>query len=214
MNETAVTFLVDTIAPVVELLSPDSDSVSTADIDIFFSIADASVIQTLLLSIDEGPAVDVTNTRTYRIIDMDDGAHSLRFNAFDALGNSEAYVFEFEVSVPVIVTGRIVDSDGDPVAGANVTIGTVSTTTDADGQFTLTTVRGESTMTVSAEGMGEVTRSIDLSAQQSSISMGLISSSPSDDDTDITIITIAAVLVIVVLLAVGSFLLLRKKGKP
>jgi hypothetical protein len=41
---------------------------------------------------------------------------------------------------PLIVSGRLMDSDGKPVAGALVAAAHVSTTTDADGRFVFATV--------------------------------------------------------------------------
>lgn len=48
-----------------------------------------------------------------------------------------------EVSMhPLVVSGRVVDPDGKPLAGAIVAASRVKTTTDADGRFVFTTVAG------------------------------------------------------------------------
>jgi protocatechuate 3,4-dioxygenase beta subunit len=43
---------------------------------------------------------------------------------------------------PLVVSGRVVDPDGKPLAGAIVAASRVNTTTDADGRFVFTTLAG------------------------------------------------------------------------
>jgi hypothetical protein len=210
VNQTSRSFTVDMAAPVVSLISPeDGSTVTRADVDAFFSVSDASNIATLTLSVDGGGAVDVKSVRTYHLNDLSDGTHTLVFHAVDALGNEASYSFDVVVSVPVTVSGRILDSDGNPLVGANVTIGSVSTTTDSQGRYTLQTVRGEKTMTVTADGMSAMTQSLDLSSEQSTVSMSMKSSSGGADSSAL-IIGIVAVIIVALL---AAFLLFRRKGK-
>ena len=208
VNETSVSFVIDTAAPLVSLISPGAGTtVSRADTDVFFAVSDASAIRSLTLSVDGAAAVDVTEARTYHLADLSDGTHTLVFHAVDELGNEATYSFELLVSVPVTVSGRILDGNGNPLAGAKVTVGTVSTTTDDNGRYTLQTVRGEKTVIVTAEGMSEMRQSLDLSSEMSSVSMSMKSSAGNGSVT----IMIAVAVVIIALL--GATVFLRQKGK-
>ena len=58
------------------------------------------------------------------------------FAALDTEGGLESAVR------PLVVSGRVVDPAGKPLAGAIVAASRVNTTTDADGRFVFTTVAG------------------------------------------------------------------------
>lgn len=214
MNETSVTFVVDTSAPVVTLISPGAGTtVSKADTDVFFAVSDASTVSSLTLSVDGAAAVHVMNVRTWHLADLSDGTHTLVFRAVDELGNEASYSFSITVSVPVTVSGRILDGNGNPLAGAKVTVGTVSTTTDDNGRYTLQTTRGAKNMIVTAEGMSEMRQSLDLSSEMSSVSMSMKSSSDGADAPDNTGLIVGAVVVIAAAMLAIGMLVLRKKGR-
>jgi len=54
--------------------------------------------------------------------------------------NSTTTIFPSEITVTASVQGRVVDQDGVPVAGATVTSGSASTSTDINGLFTFTDI--------------------------------------------------------------------------
>jgi hypothetical protein len=71
---------------------------------------------------------------------------------------------------PGTVTGKVTDGDGNPIAGAEVAFGDGSTTTDANGDYTLNDVLpGEQLFTASKSGFANVSRSQIVIGGQSNI---------------------------------------------
>lgn len=64
--------------------------------------------------------------------------------------------FDFEIR-PEVLTGRITDTNGDPVAGAEVSIGEARDETDVDGTFRIPAVPEEGTITVRKPGFVDLT---------------------------------------------------------
>lgn len=64
-------------------------------------------------------------------------------------GNAGTATRTVEMTVGATVQGQLVDPDGDPLAGVQVTIGGIAATTDADGKFTVVGVgQGQHQLTV------------------------------------------------------------------
>lgn len=149
-----VSFTVDTIAPTVVSYGPTGLEVSiSSPLSITFSEAVCNLTVSL-----NGDVVAVSVSGAVVGADLDGllvpGTEYL-VEAFgtDEAGNAVELIWTFQTKPTVEVTGQILDADGNPVAGATVTIGGQTVTTDEEGRFVAEVEPGTHTMKVSAPGM-------------------------------------------------------------
>jgi hypothetical protein len=144
MNETAVTFLVDTIAPQVALLYPENGAtITTSTLDIYFSATDASGIQSLSLHVN-GERMDVSGSNIYRMTDLTDGEYAVSLNATDLVGMfslcSVTFTIDLDDVLPALsfigpVDGSVVaTSDLDVSFAADDPSGILSLAMTVDGE--------------------------------------------------------------------------------
>ena len=92
------------------------------------------------------------------------------------------------VPLPATLSGTVADAaDGTPIGGATVTIKSKSMTTGSDGAYSFAVDRGERTVTASADGYTDSSRTINLAAnetRQVNLSLDVISSGDDDGDDD------------------------------
>lgn len=75
-------------------------------------------------------------------------------NAIVAVNSPALFSLQMDRSVDITISGRVLDSDGNPIPGANVLIKgtTLGTTTDTDGRFTLEVPDANSVLVISFIG--------------------------------------------------------------
>ena len=100
-HSTAVTrpFTVDTVSPVLAILTPSPGLVASSSVDVTWTASDSGVgIDHFELSIDGGMAVTLPATGTsHTITGLADGAHSVALTAFDQAGNLESQSVSFTI---------------------------------------------------------------------------------------------------------------------
>jgi len=121
----------------------------------------------VLLSAPSGPSQSAKTDENgiYQFASVPEGA-SVRFTSSD-YGTYEESLGErlsFNVALsPTVITGNVVDSDGNPVASARVATmdGAAETTTAVDGTFRLTGVANVDAVVISASGFGDQVVAVD-----------------------------------------------------
>ncbi len=120
--------------------------------------------------------------------------------------------------LPVQVTGRVVDGDGEGVEGINITLGGSVVRTDRDGRFLFTTTSGNHTLSLSGQGIEGC--NITFTAEGSDQDLGAITVRSIQDPTDESEDPLAMYMMLgaaTVLLATLSLLLLyfikRRAGR-
>lgn len=147
VGESSMDLIFDRTGPEIYFTYPPDDlttldtslNVSWGSLDILSGVSGYSLI------IDEGEPADLPNNVTeYHLTDLDVGDHVLRIIAFDLAGNSNEAEVTFVVESDwVIITGTVLDEDGDPVQKVTVTSESgESTETDSLGNFVLEVPRG------------------------------------------------------------------------
>ena len=153
-NNAWVTFWVDTVAPTI-VTSPTGTGVpSNAHIVVGFSeVMDQSSVTVDVAGVDgqvswSGNNITLTPAKSLVL----GQTYSVSVQGRDLAGNPVSGKWTFTVIANGTVTGRIVDSQGNPIANATVSCGGKNVTTDANGEFTLDLVGGDYAITVSKEG--------------------------------------------------------------
>lgn len=121
----------------------------------------------VLLSVPSGPSQSTKTDENglYQFASVPEGA-SVRFSSSE-YGMREESIGErtsFDVALsPTVITGSVVDSDGNPVASARVATmdGAAETTTSTDGTFRLTGGANVDAVVISASGFGDQVVAVD-----------------------------------------------------
>ena len=112
------------------------------------------------------------------------------------------------------ISGIVVDDDGEPVAGATVTLGSRTMTTDADGRYYFDDV-APGTYTITATRDGRVTATATVSMTDDSIASGVIVenivSSVKNDGSSGNMLLIGIVAAVVAACIVGAVIFMRKR---
>jgi hypothetical protein len=216
VNETQVTFVVDTIEPTVTAASPTEDDVPVdAGIVIIFSEAMNHTSVHVLLN---GAEVVLTwngNASSFNpTSDLDyNTEYTVTVTGKDLAGNAlQQLSWTFTtMKNEGVIEGTIKDKDGTPIVGATVMLSNnMTTTTDENGHFRFTNVTtGSYTLTVEKDGYETFTRDVSTTAGGTS-EMGTLSveAKPAADNTALLI---GMVVVIVAIAAIGGFLFMRRK---
>jgi hypothetical protein len=134
-------------------------------------------------------------------VTMGAGVHSAVCNAFEV------------VEASIVVIGLVVDSEGDPVAGATVTAGDQSTTTDDEGGFEIALPAGTYTVTATS---GDRSKSVQFTVSEDNSNIGTISlpaETPSDDLAEWWLIVIVIVVIVILFFLFFIFWKRRKKDE-
>lgn len=118
-------------------------------------------------------------TGEFSFIPSSDGKSTFTYRAYDGTVYSNIATVEVtnnrSPSIGGTVTGMVYGPGDTPIGGASVSVGSIRTVTDAQGQFTLSDVSaGSQTITVSSTGYNNGTATVTVTAGQS-ISAGIIS---------------------------------------
>jgi hypothetical protein len=134
--------------------------------------------------------------------------------AVNALGASELSVALGAETWPVVVPirGKVVDADGNGLAGITVTLDNeTSATTDVDGTFVIMTSRGDHTLTVSGNGIESFTNNVTVDGLGLDLAAVEASKAAADPPGDMSMLIIVAVAITAVLVGVLGFLRQRRK---
>jgi hypothetical protein len=140
----------------------------------------------------------------------------------DLAGNqmTAPYFFNFTTTDKVKVTGRVIDSDGKAVGGADVDIGGYSTTSDPEGNFTLYVPPGTYAITIEADGLDPYIDNVTVSSTGGNLGTFLTAGSQNEQDDTNWLMLIGGIagLAAGIVLLVLVFRMMKKSkmegGKP
>jgi parallel beta-helix repeat protein len=138
--------------------------------------------------------------------------YSVSINASDLRGNCVGQEWSFSTSTKVLISGEVLDENGDPISGCNISIGDqVIACTDSTGFFQCEIDAGDYTLNIEKEGFEAVTESITVTDGEE-FDLGEVNlAEESGAGSDQTLVLAGAVIaVVVVALAVGV-MWLRKR---
>jgi hypothetical protein len=124
IDTASVTFLVDVVAPVVSVLSPENKTYQTFDLPLNFTLSEKA--RWIGYSLDEQPPVTVSGNVT--LAGLSEGVHSLKVYANDTVGregSSEAVFFSVKQEPEEIVSNDPAPFPWLPVAAVSVVVAVV-----------------------------------------------------------------------------------------
>ncbi len=204
-------FTRDSAAPAVTAHSPNGTSVPTGSI---ISVSLNEDIQTgsLKILVDGVEQAYTVSGRTYNVSLALVLGHTYTVsaqNGTDIAGNRMGnFTWTFSTPTTGTITGRVVDSDGDPIEGAFVRAGSYSAMTDFQGEFLLSLPPGSYNLTITASGREDKTIPVDVNGDMSLGELTMGSSSGGMDT-----LLIGAILAVIALVAVAAFVIIRRKKK-
>jgi C1A family cysteine protease len=181
-QEATISLILDTIAPSVVNYSPAGNAVGTdAPITITFSEPmDVGSVEILLNGLEVAPS---WNGQT-AVLNPSNGlqygsTYTLNVIGKDKSGNQVEMEWSFRTISIGIISGIVLDDDGQPIADALVSLDTgESTTTDSEGRFVLEAPPGSYTITIAKEGYAGKVMDVQVSDGQTQVSSNL---EPLDD---------------------------------
>jgi fibronectin type 3 domain-containing protein len=222
-NNATKGFTVDNVAPQVESTYPSGDAAPvTQNVTIEFN----EDMEQATATIDgENMTVTIVGKEVRCAIPFDivlDTTYMVMVSGSDLAGNQMAspYFFNFTTTDKVKVTGRVIDSDGKPVGGADVYIGVYSTTSDPEGNFTLYVPPGTYAITIEADGLDPYNDNVTVSSTGGNLGTFLTAGSQDEQDDTNWLMLIGGIagLAAGVVLLVLVFRMMKKskkeEGKP
>ena len=199
-NSTSLAIIVDTLPPSI-LNSSWSQAGADGTLTIKLSEAMGSVQGQI-----DGQPVSFTllDMNATAVVSLAPGVHNLTMTGTDLAGNplSASAPFQFTVmQVPLPISGRVVDEEGNPISGALVDIDGVQSTTNSDGWFFCSVMPGEHNISISAAGMqdyaGQVT--IEEEGEQGNFTLSPTEEGGGGMDWTLIIIVIMGLLALLIL---------------
>ncbi len=202
-------FTLDSVAPAVTVYSPNGTAVPTRSI-ISVSLNEEIATGSLKILVNGVVQDYSTSGRTYNVtfaltlgrtyvISVQGGTDL----AGNRMGN---FSWTFTTPTTGTITGKVVDSDGDPIKDAYVRAGSYSTLTNFQGEFLLSLPPGSYNLTITASGMEDEKIPIEVTGD---ISMGDRTMDSSSGGMDMLLI--GAILAVVAVIAIAAFLIIRRK---
>jgi hypothetical protein len=202
-------FTLDSVAPAVTSYSPNGTVVPTGSI-ISVSLTEEIATGSLKILVDGVEQDYSTSGRTYNVTLTLELSRTYIINVqggTDLAGNMMGnFSWAFSTPTTGTITGRVVDSNGDPIVDAYVRAGSFSTVTDFQGVFQLSLPPGSYNLTITASGMDDETIPIDVNGDMPMGDLAMDSSSGGMD-----MLLIGAVLGVVAAIVIAAFLIFRKK---
>ena len=173
------TFVSDTTAPTIALLSPQTDVQLGVDVaELIFTVSDAesALTGTPTLTVNNAAAaVTQLSPGRFRAVpatgSLGDGTHSVKIAAESEGGRA---VERFTVIIGSQLTASVsVTADGKPVSGATVVLDGSGATTGADGTATFTVAPGAYPYTVEKDGFLTESGTAELSAASRDVNVTL-----------------------------------------
>jgi hypothetical protein len=216
-NHMAVTrsVTVDTVSPSVVVHQPTGSEVSTDTlVKVRFSEAmdrDGVVFD---MEVEGGIAWDVNE-----LVFAPDGllepgmTYTVAVHGQDLAGNVVDHHWQFKTAEKGTVTGRVLDEEGAPLAGATITLDTGEIAlTDAEGRFSVETNQGHHTATVTLDGDELGSFSFDVVAGKVNDSGDHEMEVPMEEGSSSWVILLV-VLVLLVLLALIVIIAIARRGR-
>ncbi|MGA1821755.1 MAG: carboxypeptidase regulatory-like domain-containing protein [Thermoplasmatota archaeon] len=216
-----VDFIVDVTPPSILDHTPEEDGLAKVDTLIVVEFSEEIDLGSFIININlnvEGSVSWSGNTMTFtpsRNLSLNTG-YTVLIRAEDLAGNRIDYNWQFSTFSPVTglgsVTGRVLDTNGDPIANARIRLDTgEETTTDPNGRFSLIGPVGEHEMRISASGYKDrrITVTILEGKQVEIDDIELSDDTTADPVMYILILLIIGILVIVII-AVSLFVFGRR----
>ena len=149
-------------------------------------------------------------------VTLEPGTHSLSMTGLDLAGNlAEDFApFQFNVvEFMVQVSGRVLDGNGDPIAGAQVDIDGVQATSGTDGWFFCSVPPGQHDVEITATGMDDYSGQVTVTDEGGELGNFALTpvEEPDDGGTDWLLIGIVVVVGIALLLFLVLFFKRKKK---
>jgi len=123
--------------------------------------------------------------------------------AGNRIGN---FTWSFITADSGVITGRVVNSDGDPMEGAYVRAGSYSTITNFQGEFVLTLPPGTYNLTITASGKEDKVTVINVTGD---LPLGDLTMDSSSGGMDMMLI--GAIVGVIAIVAITAFLLIRRR---
>jgi parallel beta-helix repeat protein len=170
----ATAFTVDTISPVVEILTPSEGEVISGRpiLASWTANGTGSSITGLRTKLDSGPWRDIGIASNETLMGLEKGNHTYWVSATDGAGNSGTASVSFRVASEIpeppapgkgLILGRVLDKDGDPVHMVKVRSDKGEETfTDSEGYFFIEVEAGRRTLTFSKKGYRTYDRIIEV----------------------------------------------------
>jgi hypothetical protein len=216
--EASVNFTVDTNAPTVVSKEPIGNDVSSSTL-VAITFSEEMNMTSIDIVIDgvDGTIAWNGNTATFTPSSKLRGnsEYAVVVNGKDLAGNVlNETTWSFTTANVGTISGIVVDDDGEPVAGATVTLGSRTMTTDADGRYYFDDV-APGTYTITATRDGRVTATATVSMTDDSIASGVIVenivSSVKNDGSSGNMLLIGIVAAVVAACIVGAVIFMRKR---
>ena len=202
-------FTLDSVAPAVTSYSPNGTSVPTGSI-ISVSLNEDIQPGSLKILVDGVEQTYTVSGRTFNVSIALILGHTYIVSAqggTDIAGNQMGnFSWTFSTPTTGTITGRVVDSDGDPIEGAYVRAGSYYAITDFQGEFLLSLPPGAYNLTITASGMEDMTMPIQVNGD---MPLGDLAMDSSSGGMDIWLI--GAVLAVIAGVAIAAFLIVRRK---
>jgi len=215
----SATITVDTAAPTIAEKTPTgSDESPGTPVTVTFSETMNMASVSLVIDSVDGTIAWSGNTATFTPSErlIGNSEYTVTVNGKDLAGNDlEETTWSFTTANVGTVSGAVVDDDGQPVAGATVTLGSRTATTDADGRYHFDDV-APGTYTIKAMKEGRVTATATASMTDDDIASGgviveNIVSSVKNDGSSGNMLLIGIVAAVVAACIVGAVIFMRKR---
>jgi hypothetical protein len=149
-------------------------------------------------------------------VTLEPGTHSLSMTGLDLAGNlvEDFAPFQFTVvEFTVQVSGRVLDGNGDPIAGAQVDIDGVQTTSGTDGWFFCSVPPGQHDIDITATSMDYYSGQVTVTDEGGELGDFAMTpdEAPEDGGMDSLLIGIVAVVGVAILLLLLLFFKRKKK---
>jgi hypothetical protein len=202
-------FTLDSVSPAVTSYSPNGTSVPTGSI-ISVSLNEDIQPGSLKILVDGVEQAYTVSGRTFNVSIALVLGHTYIVSAqggTDAAGNRMGnFSWTFSTPTTGTITGRVVDSDGDPIEGAYVRAGSYYAITDFQGEFLLSLPPGAYSLSISASGMQDMTMPIEVNGD---MPLGDLTMDSSTGGVDPWLI--GAILAVIAVVGTGAFLYIRKR---
>lgn len=217
VNETSVSFEIDTVAPTISAHSPDgSDVPCNATMSVSFSkVMNESSVSVVVDGVTGTIAWNGNDVAFTPSTSLGYGTtYTVDVTGKDLAGNPVAYSWSFTtMKNEGAIDGVIKDADGNPIANATVTLSDGMTTTDFNGHFSFENVTaGTYTLNVTGAGIEPISQNVTTSAGHTS-ELGTLSALASLKSSSNDGFLYGAVAVLFVALFLLLVLLARRRKK-
>jgi hypothetical protein len=211
----SMVLMVDTGSPTVVSRTPQGSDVET-NTTIRISFSEPMDVSTVSIDV-PGTAGEISWENETAILTFDEGLdfdtrYDVQVVGKDLAGNAMVPLsWSFRTSSTLIICGKVLDSSNRPVANALVSVdGTVSATTNSDGEYTVQTTPGNHVIMISMEGYHGHSVEVDATDGQTVVNSNLESVDQGLPDMDMMVVGIIVAVASIIGLQV---VLLRRRNR-